>query len=205
MVVEQKKIGIYGGTFDPIHFGHLNLAVELLELRGLDEVWFCPAQSNPHKPDAPITAAAHRLRMLELAFEGMPNFKVISNEIQRPAPSYFIDTIIELKELYPDYAFFLLLGEDSIPGFFRWRQPLDILEKASLCIGSRIGEFDRNRYSGEDPKILQAIQQGMTQTRLMDVSATLVRDRLGRGLYCGHLIPAKVMDYIKENQLYSVK
>lgn len=202
---EQKKIGLYGGTFDPIHFGHLNLAIELLELRGLDEVWFCPAQSNPHKSVEPGAEASHRVNMLELALKEIPAFKVISNEVRRPAPSYTIDTLKELKEQYPDYSFSLLLGEDSISGFFRWHQPLEIIEKANLYIGSRIGEIDQNRYSGEDQKILQAIQQGMTQTRLMDVSATLVRDRLSRGFYCGHLIPAKVLDYIRDNRLYSVK
>lgn len=205
MVEVQKKIGLYGGTFDPIHFGHINLAIELLELCNLDEVWFCPAQSNPHKAVVPVAEASQRLKMLELALQGIPAFRPIECEILRPAPSYTIDTLKGLIEQYPEYSFSLLLGEDSIPGFFRWHQPLEILERAKLYVGSRTGEIDRNRYSGEDQKILQAIQQGMTQTRLMDISATLVRDRLSRGLYCGHLIPSKVIDYIKENRLYSVK
>lgn len=205
MEEEQKKIGLYGGTFDPLHLGHINLAIELKELRGLDEVWFCPAQCNPHKTETPHASAAQRLEMLSLGLEGIPSFKVIDNEMKRPAPSYTIDTLTELKEQNPHAAFSLLLGEDSIPGFFRWNQPLEIISLANVYIGSRTGEIDRSRYSGEDQKILQALQQGTTQTCLMDISATLIRDRLSRGLYCGHLIPAKVLDYIKVNQLYSVK
>lgn len=201
----QKKVGLYGGTFDPIHYGHLNLAVELLELCGLDEVWFCPAQSNPHKTEDPAAQAVHRLKMIQLAIEEIPYFKVIDSEIKRPAPSYTIDTLKELKEQNPTTVFSLLLGEDSVSGFFRWREPLAILQLANVHVGSRTGEVDSNRYGGEDQAILQAIRQGMTQTRLMDICSTMIRDRLGRGLYCGHLLPAKVIDYIKHNQLYFPK
>lgn len=198
-----RKIGLYGGTFDPVHLGHINLAIELCELRSLDEVWFCPAQANPHKNTGPVVDAAHRLEMLKLAIEGIPNFKIIENELQRQSPSFTVDTLNELKTAYPEYAFSLLLGEDSISGFFRWHLPNEILQIANVYIGSRTGEIDRNRYSGEDQKVFQALQQGMTQTRLMDISSTMIRDRLGRNLYSGHLIPAKVLDYIKQYSLYS--
>lgn len=199
---EQKKIGIYGGSFDPVHLGHLNLAIELKELRGLDEVWFCPAQSNPLKTDTPSATASQRLQMLEAAIEGIPFFKVINNEILRPAPSYTIDTLKELYEQFPGYIFSLLLGEDSVSGFFRWHLPSDILSLAKVYVGARTGEIDPCRYGGEDQKLVQALQQGITQTRLMDISATMIRDRLSRELYCGHLLPAKVMDYIQQNKLY---
>lgn len=202
---KKKKVGIYGGTFDPVHFGHINLAVEVLELRALDEVWFCPAQCNPHKSDEPHADVAQRLAMLRLALQHIPHFAVIDNEAKRPLPSYTSDTLQELIGLYPENEYSLLLGEDSIPGFFRWHQPQQIVEMVKVYIGSRIGEIDRNRYSGEDPRVVAALQEGMTQTRLMDISATMVRDRLKRGLYCGHLVPGIVLDYIRQNKLYSAK
>lgn len=199
---QKKKIGFFGGTFDPIHFGHINLAIELRELRALDEIWFCPAQSNPLKTQAPSSSALQRLNMLKLAVADIPFFKVIDNEILRPAPSYTIDTLNELTQANPGYVFSLILGEDSISCFFRWNQPLEITVKAAPLIGCRTGEMDLNRYSGENPEILKALSQGITQTSLMDISATLIRDRLARGLYCGHLLPAKVIDDIKQNNLY---
>lgn len=202
---QQKKVGFYGGTFDPVHFGHLNLAVELLELRELDEVWFCPAQTNPHKTEIPGAEISHRLAMLELAVAELPFFKVIDDEARRAAPSYTVDTIKTLKEKNPDVSFSLLLGEDSLSGFFRWHQPSEIVDLVKIYTGSRTGEIDRNRFGGEDQRIMNALLEGMTQTRLMDISATMVRDRLNRGLYCGHLVPGKVLDYIKQNRLYSAK
>lgn len=205
MTEEKTKIGLYGGTFDPIHLGHINLAVELAELRGLDEVWFCPAQSNPHKTDIPGGSMSQRMAMVQVAVQDIPNFKVIDNEARRPAPSYTIDTLKELKEAYPNNDFYLLLGEDSISGFFRWYQLPELLGIAKIFTGSRTGEFDKNRYSGEDQRVLAALVEGLTQTRLMDISATMIRDRLSRGLYCGHLLPGKVIDYIKQNGLYSPK
>ena len=202
-----NKVGLFGGSFDPIHFGHLNLAMELKEKHHLDEVWFCPAHINPHKLDANTPALAlHRLKMVELAVAGIPGFRVIDNEISREGPSYTIDT---LHALIADEAktgngrtFALLLGADAIPGFFRWHCPLEIVRLVPLFIGSRAGTLNISQLEG-DPEILAAIQKGMTETRLFDVSATAVRYRLSKGLYCGHLVPKEVLDYIYTNHLYS--
>jgi nicotinate-nucleotide adenylyltransferase len=198
----MKKIGIYGGTFDPIHFGHLNLAFELMEKGNLNEIWFVPAQVNPHKLNDRPTPFIHRLAMLERAVKEIPCFLVKDLEGKRAPPSYTLHTLQLLKEENPQDQFYLLLGEDSIPGFFHWYQPQEILKIASVLIGSRVGHWQFQQYPSYPLEIREAIEQGLIQTRLMDISGTQIRERMARNLYCGYLAPDKVLEYIKENHLY---
>lgn len=203
----MQKIGLYGGTFDPIHFGHINLAMELKDKKDLDEVWFIPAQINPHKTHIPPVSMKHRLAMLELAIEDIPSFKIKDIEAHRPPPSYTVDTIRLILEQEEHRSssrqFFLLLGEDSIPGFFKWHQPEEIVKLVPLLIGSRTGHYIAAE-SDISPSIKSAIQQGMVKTRIMDISSTELRERLSKQSYCGHLIPARALNYVKKNQLYQL-
>jgi len=201
-----KKIGLFGGTFDPIHFGHLNLAIELMEKKELDEVWFIPAQVNPLKAQTPPHAMDHRLEMVRLAIQEIPQFHLQDLEKERPPPSYTIDTLRAFiaKEAYSPTPnqFFLLLGEDAIPSFYYWHLPEEIVKLVPLLIGSRfgLGEYELNKFS---LPIRTAIEEGLIRTRLMDISSTEIRSRLAQHLYCGHLVPAVVLNYIRENGLYS--
>lgn len=201
----MKEIGLFGGTFDPIHFGHLNLAFELMEKKGLDQVWFIPAQINPFKMQVPPTSIDHRLSMVQLAIQGIPQFCLKDLEKERSPPSYTIDTLRlfiaeEVHSLAPT-QFYLLLGEDAVPGFFHWHMSEEIVKLVPLLIGSRSGiwqyELDNFCFFTRE-----AIQAGLTPTRLMDISGTEIRRRLAQKLYCGHLVPAPVLDYIQKNQLY---
>lgn len=197
------RIGIYGGSFDPIHFGHLNLAMELMETHDLSEVWFIPAQLNPHKLDSLPIPVHHRIAMIQLAIEEIPQFSMKDLESQRPSPSYTIETI---KELYQgdegvNRQFFLMLGEDAVPGFFLWKDPEEIVAHASLLIGSRSG-WPTKALEGKDPIIKAAILAGLTKTRQMNISSSEIRQRLHQGKYCGHLVPSKVLDYIRSYGLY---
>jgi nicotinate-nucleotide adenylyltransferase len=200
-----KKIGLLGGTFDPIHFGHLNLAFELMEKRELDQVWFIPAQVNPFKVQFPPHSMDHRLAMVQLAIQDIPQFQLKDLEKERPPPSYTIDTLKAFiaEEAYSPTPnqFYLLLGEDSIPSFFYWHLPEEIVKLVPLLIGSRsgIGEYELSKFS---LPIREAIQKGMTLTHLMDISSTEIRKRLTQKLYCGYLVPAPVLDYIQKKQLY---
>lgn len=198
----KKKIGLYGGTFDPVHFGHINLALSLKEIHQLDEVWFCPAYINPHKKEqAPLVSAEQRLEMLELALEGLPSFFVLDIEIKKKSTSYTIDTIRSLlaREEGKQEQLFLLLGEDALQNFAQWREPEEIVKLVPLLIGMRESSYNLESF----PTDLQsAIKKGMTRTRVMDISSTEVRDRLKKRLYCGHLVPAKILDYITRNGLY---
>jgi nicotinate-nucleotide adenylyltransferase len=202
---EFKHVGIYGGTFDPIHFGHINLALEIMEYHQLDEVWFCPANNNPHKQEIISATAEHRLAMLELALADLPDFGILPNELERPGPSYTIDTLKELvneenETSYPS-KFYLILGEDSVPGFYRWREPAEIIKLAPPLVGKRFFSEKSLELEG-NPEITEALLKGMTPTRLMEISATQIRDRVRKGLYIGHLLPAKVAEYIGHNRLY---
>lgn len=204
--MERKKIGLFGGTFDPIHFGHLNLAFELMEKRSLDEVWFIPARANPLKMDNYPQVIENRLAMVQLAIEGIPQFHLKDLEKDRPSPSYTIDTIkifVEEESTSPNpHQFYLLLGEDAIQNFGRWHLPEEIIQLAPLLVGSRAGVSPK---AAEElsPSIQKVIHEGITKIPLMDISATEVRYRLSRGLYCGHLVPAPVLNYIKNESFYS--
>lgn len=197
------NIGIYGGTFDPIHFGHLNMALELMELCQLEEVWFCPTRLSPHKQDNSLPAF-HRLEMLKLALNDISNFRILTLEIYREGPSYTIDTIKTLlKEEHLSTSarkLYLMLGEDHLPHFEKWHKVEEIIQLVPLLIAKRQGKSP-SPYS-QKKVIKQAIEKGLQETGIMEISATNIRKRLKKGLYCGHLLPQKVLDYIYQNQLY---
>lgn len=204
--MERKKIGLLGGTFDPIHYGHLNLAFELMEKRSLDEVWFIPARVSPLKMDNYPQAMENRLAMVQLAIEEIPQFHLKDLEKDRPSPSYTIDTIkifVEEESASPNpHQFYLLLGDDAIKKFGRWHLPEEIIQLAPLLVGSRTGVCPE-AVEELSPSIQRVIQEGVTKIPLMDISATGVRYRISHGLYCGHLVPAPVLNYIKNEGLYT--
>lgn len=195
------KIGFFGGTFDPIHFGHLYLAIEILEKRQLDRVFFCPAQRSPQKGESePVAPAADRLAMVALAIEPIEAFSLIDTEIQRPGPSYTIDTIRELKKEFPKDQFHLILGEDLLAGVSEWKEVEKLFELAPPLVGSRHQKLSTKIVL---PKPLEdALQSGLTHIPLVDISSTALRKRLKMKKYCGHLLPGKVLDYIEQNRLY---
>lgn len=197
-------IGFYGGTFDPIHIGHIHLAIRLLEAHQLSEVWFCPAKINPLRQSESPTPISHRLKMVELAISSIPKFKVIDLEAKREGPSYTFDTLCQLQKMQQEKKdprqIALLLGEDSIAQFDKWHRAEEIAEHFPLLIGRRLENFSLPHTS---PKISAAIKKGWTPIPVLDISSTEIRKRLKNGLYCGDLVPAIVMDYIYLNRLYS--
>lgn len=196
----KRKIGLYGGTFDPIHFGHVNLAIEMIEKGKVDAVYLCPAQTSPFKKEGAAVSGEHRLKMIERAIAGIPGISLIQNELNRPAPSYTIDTLKELiASAQEPTQFSLILGEDALDNLERWHKIHEIVRLVPLLIGSRAGAI----YTGHtDPLLSEAIELGWVPTRILEISATEIRDRLSKGLYCGHLLHKEVLDYIKEYRLY---
>lgn len=196
----MKKIGYYGGSFDPIHFGHINLALEMAEIHGLDSVLFCPANINPHKQRdlIPVTSS-QRLKMVELAIEDIPHFKCIDLEIKRGGISYTVDTLKELKSKFKEDQLFLILGLDSAIDFPNWKNPDEILTLATPLIGCR----ETNQENSDLCNHLNLLKKNLTNTSLLDISSTEIRQRISQGKYIRHLVPSKVVDYIYENQLYS--
>jgi nicotinate-nucleotide adenylyltransferase len=142
--------------------------------------------------------------MAALAVQEIPGFKVLDIEVNRPGPSYTIDTLHSLKKLHPDPRFHLLLADDTALTFPEWKSALEIVELLPLRIGRRKGidlkDYFKNR--GLPAPLLKALLEGWVETSLMEVEATTIRKRLEKRLYCGHLVPSKVLDYIYQNQLY---
>ena len=189
----MKRIGILGGSFDPIHFGHLLMAQSAVEILKLDAVFFVPANCSPFKTAYPLPAAAKRLVMVKEAIKGNPAFKVYDGELRRGEISYTIDTLKELKAKYPGSKFFLLMGGDNLRTFHRWKEPQGILKLATLVILNRPG-FDKNY-----PKRWPYVKINMPA---VDISSSDIRQRLKTKKSIWYLTPKAVIRYIKRYRLY---
>jgi len=195
----KRKIGFVGGSFDPSHVGHLHLGIALQEAHGVDEVIVCPAFQSPLKHEHPNNDK-HRLAMAELAVQDLPTWRAVDWEIARKGPSYTIETIqfCQKNVFTRDVQVYLLLGEDLLPELNQWKDIEKLLELAPPLVGCRKRENLRG-----NPQIDAKLSSGVTITNILEISATDIRQRLKKGLYCGHLVPAKVLDYISLHRLYS--
>lgn len=201
MTTEHDEIvGIYGGTFNPIHFGHLHLALEMMERRHLHGIWFCPARINPLRLDQELVSSEHRMKMVELAIAEIRQFRALDIDCRREGPSYTIDTLRELAASHL-YHWRLLLGSDAVETFSRWREPEAIVRLAPPLVGQRTRQVAVGEPSGT-AEVVTALEAGRVPMPVMEISSTMVRERLRQGLYCGHLVPAKVLDYIYKHHLY---
>lgn len=212
----MQPIGIFGGTFDPIHFGHLRLAEELAEAVGLSRVVFIPAGQPPHR-GVPRTAAAHRLEMVRRAVAGNPRFEADAREVQSPRPSYTVDTLTGLRaELGAQQPLWLLLGADAfldLPSWHEWRRLFDL---AHLAVAARPGaqllQADAMPQALKKKVAPRLVAAGaaagaagavlLRQTTPLGISATAIRDTLARHGSARYLLPDAVLDYIHEHQLY---
>jgi len=197
------KIGVLGGTFDPIHNGHLIVAEEVGAWLNLSGVLFVPTGQPWLKASSPISAAEHRVQMVRLAIADKPHFKLSTVEIERPGPSYMVDTMAELhSHLESEDELFLILGWDSLAELPQWQEPSQLITMCHLVAVSRPGHPRPNL------KKLEALVPGLSQrvvildkTRV-DISASVIRDRVVRGLSVRHLVPKPVNEYIKQHRLY---
>ncbi len=202
-----KKRGFFGGTFDPIHLGHLNLAIELAEKHQLDEVFFCPTSQSPFKKmNPPIASKQDRRGMVTAAISPLPQFTLIDIELQRAEAAYTIDTIKTListdEQNKVKSRYFLLIGEDALEQFETWRDVEELVRLAPPLIGSR----GKNSFKPVKKNALYSkIEVGLTPIPILEISSTTIRDRIQKGLYCGHLLPAKVWEYIQQHYLYQEK
>jgi nicotinate-nucleotide adenylyltransferase len=201
----SKKVGFFGGSFDPIHLGHLNIAIELAEKHKLDEVYVCPTSQSPFKKaQPPIASKEDRRAMVTAAISPLPHFTLLDLELQNSMPCYTIDTIRALMATDQQHKkkknYFLLLGEDAIEHFHEWREVEELVKLATPLIGSRQKKSFNTK--GLTSALSSSIEKGLTDIPIMEISSTEIRDRLKKGLYCGHLLPAKVWDYIQQHQLY---
>lgn len=198
------NIGVLGGTFDPVHIGHLVLAEEVRARLGLAEVLFVPAGRPYLKEDTSISAAEHRLQMVRLAITDKSYFKLSTMEIERAGPSYTVDTIAELKSQLSDGdELFFILGWDNLEDLPQWREPRRLISICRLVAVPRVG------YPLPDLNSLEKTVPGLSERVVMldkpevDISASVIRERVARGLSIEHLVPEAVEKYIGEQGLYS--
>ena len=182
------RTGILGGSFDPIHHGHLILARAAREELELDRIIFIPANMSPHKADTKPATAKDRLEMVRLAIEGEEGFEASDIELRRAAPSYTVDTLRELKTLHPADEFVLLIGADNVAKFDTWREPEEIRRLAQIAVLDRAG----SSVTREWPVV----------RRLVDISSTDIRARVAAGRSIRYLTTPQVCGYIASHSLY---
>jgi nicotinate-nucleotide adenylyltransferase len=199
------RIGVFGGTFDPIHLGHLILAEQCREQGRLDQVLFVPAARPPHKLDRLVTPFAQRAEMLTLAISGQPAFKVDELERDRPGPSYTADTLDEMHRRQPDAEQFLLVGGDTLRDLPLWFQPARIVARATLLVMARPGARLRSveelraelKLSGDVPLRLE-----LAEVPLIEIASSDLRRRVLEGRSIRYQVPRAVEAYIADKQLY---
>lgn len=189
----RRKIGLLGGTFDPPHKGHLNIAKEALQQLALDEVWLIPTYEPPHKEGA-ATSGCDRLKMVERMIEPYDCLKVKSIELERKGKSYTIDTINTLKKRYPDVSFYFIIGADQVNTLDQWYRIEDLVKKVTFVGVERPGVLWEEKLPVQK---IQAIH--------MDVSSTEVRQKIKEAKSVDGLIEPSVYAYIKEKQLYGYR
>jgi nicotinate-nucleotide adenylyltransferase len=197
-----RQLGILGGTFDPIHHGHLVAAEEAHLQLALDQVCFLPAGNPPHKPNRPISPAPHRLRMIELAIEDKPHFAISRMDVERPGPCYTVDTLELLRAEWgaqPRIVF--IMGADSLADILTWYQPQRLLELCELAVVGRPRvEMDLPRLERQLPGLIERVH--WVQMPCLEISSSDLRARVREGLSISYLVPPAVEAYIKEQGLY---
>jgi nicotinate-nucleotide adenylyltransferase len=207
------RLGIFGGTFDPVHYGHLLLAETCREQLALDAVWFLPAAVPPHKRDRPLTPGAQRIEMLELAIGGDEKFLVCPLEIDRGGVNYTVDTLAQLKTDDPTRELFFLLGADSLRDLHTWKEPARLCELATLVVVQRAADpgttaADAPMNADANPELIPitvvaAAHARRVQMPRVDLSSSDIRSRLAAGHSIRYQTPRAVEKYIETHGLYA--
>ncbi len=190
----MKKIGIYSGSFNPIHHGHVMLANYLVEFSDLDALWFVVTPQNPLKKKDDLLEDDERLKMVQLAVGDDPRFCVSDIEMHLPTPSYTINTLTKLSEQYPDCQFVFICGMDSLQNLKRWREYQKILDNYEILV------FPREGYDGGE--LLDYPSVTVLKTPVLEISSSFIRQCIKEGRDVRHFMPEKAFLYMKENHFY---
>lgn len=196
----EQRIGLFGGTFDPVHNGHLIIAETIRDRCKLDKIFFIPANIHPLKDNQTIQSARHRLKMLRLAVADNPHFAVSDFELNRPEVSYSIDTVRHFRTQFPPpaHALFFLLGADNVNQFHRWKSPDELVQLCRFIAFRRPGF----RVAAEARPYLPHFE--FVDAPLLEISATTIREQVKQGFSIRYLVPPTVENYIHAKALYTI-
>jgi nicotinate-nucleotide adenylyltransferase len=204
--MSERKIALFGGTFDPIHRGHIGVARSAVDIIGADKLIFVPARCSALKAEAPAASDADRLEMIRLAVADIEKFDISDWELQRPAPSYTIETVRHFRDEFgPDTALYWLLGADSIGELPRWYKIEELIDECFLTCMYRASckRPDFSAFAKSlGPDRAKKLQDNMIRTPLIDISSTQIRQRLARGQDVSDMVNPEVAAYIRRRGLY---
>lgn len=192
----SKNIGLFFGTFNPIHVGHLIIANHMAEFSDLDEVWLVVTPHNPHKKRSTLLEDTHRLAMVRIAIEDYPNLKASNIEFDLPQPNYTVNTLAVLEEKYPEDRFSLIMGEDNLKSFHKWKNFEVILKRHSIYIYPRISEGAVESQFSNHPQITKIAAP------IVEISSTFIRKNIASYKNIRPLLPQNVWEYIDEMNFY---
>ena len=219
----KRQIGMLGGSFDPVHMGHIGLAQETREKFSLDQILFIPVFQSPHKSHIPLTSTTHRMEMLRLALRDSAHFGISDTEMRREEISYTIDTLNHFRFIYPNSELFLIMGYDNLLDLDSWKGSREIMKKCHILVASRPGSKPFSStdkifglFNGDSPyrlgKIKNKNQEFIhreTENKLVvydisprDISSSVVRERLASGKSVDNLLPPEVETYIIGHRIY---
>lgn len=196
------KIGLYFGTFNPIHIGHLIIANYIVEFSNLDEVWLVVTPHNPFKDKKTLLDNHLRLEMVHLATKNYPKLKPSNIEFHLPQPNYTINTLVHLKEKYPKHQFSIIMGEDNLNSFHKWKNYEAILEHYGVYVYPRIETKSEITSNPENKKKLQHPNIHLVDAPIVELSATFIRESIKNNKNIAPMLPEEVWKYIDHNLLY---
>ncbi len=192
----MKNIGLYFGTFNPIHIGHLAIANHMAEYSDLDEIWMVVTPHNPFKKKSTLLDNHHRFEMVYRATESYPKLKPSDVEFSLPQPNYTVHTLAHLQEIHPENQFHLIMGEDNLKGFHKWKNYEVILENHHIYVYPRISEGSIEHQFKDNQKIHKV------DAPIMEISSTFIRKSIAEGKNIQPLLPKEVWEYIDQMNFY---
>lgn len=193
----MKKVGLFFGSFNPIHIGHLILANYILENSDMAELWFVVSPQNPFKDKKTLLSDHNRLDMVQLAVKNYPKMRVSNVEFSLPKPSYTIDTLTYLKEKYPDHSFALIMGEDNLKGLRKWKNSEKLIENYQIIVYPRLFEGDK-----QEKEFLKHDNISMVNAPIIELSATEIRNMIKLGKNVRPMLPPEVFEYLDGSNFY---